>query len=146
MSFFLLETISKVRARGIDGKVDVPGPLIAVPKVYPAKADNKYGKLFPAKAAPSPVSRNKTQEEREMSNAAAVAKQLVGAQVVTGTLEAMTANKPGSSKSLAGSMESTAKLTEDVVGGSLLGPYAKTSSGSDLTGEKVDSSLINYKG
>ena len=81
-----------------------------------------------------------------MSNAAAVAKQLVGAQVVTGTLEAMKANKPGSSRSLAGSMESTAKLTEDVVGGSLLGPYAKTSSGSDLTGEKVYSSLINYKG
>lgn len=52
--FFLLETIRQDRARGIDGKVDVPGPLIAVPKVYPAKADNKYGKLFPAKAAPSP--------------------------------------------------------------------------------------------
>ena len=54
MSFFLLETISKVRARGIDGKVDVPGPLIAVPKVYSEKADNKYGKLLPVKEAPSP--------------------------------------------------------------------------------------------
>ncbi len=81
-----------------------------------------------------------------MSNAAAVAKQLVGAQVVSGTLEAMKANKPGSPKNLGGAMENTAKLTEDVVGGSLLGAYAKTSTVSDLTGEKADSSLINYKG
>jgi len=80
-----------------------------------------------------------------MSNAEAVAKQVIGAQVVTGTLEAMKANK-GGSKSSGSAMENTAKLTQDVVGGVLLGPYAKTSSAADLTADTTETSVIKYKG
>lgn len=78
-----------------------------------------------------------------MSNSEAITKQMVGAQVVTGTLEAMKANKPGS-RNLSTAMQQTAKLTEDVVGGALLGPFAKTSDSS--AGFDVESKLINTKG